>query len=152
MKQFSMSPIFFHHIFCIDALLSLPLSKKFACVNIKLYYCIFWLCLVATLYFYNLFPSTFTHHCCCWPCKRLLVWIFSLALLFDIQSDFPHQPHWMLVCCTNSEWNSRKHQNWGKIMCFKLFEMQKRLCRMQSFAQHNKKNEHEKKRERNSMP
>lgn len=93
MKQFSMSPIFFHHIFCIDALLSLPLSKKFACVNIKLYYCIFWLCLVATLYFYNLFPSTFTHHCCCWPCKRLLVCVFFLALLFDIQSDFPHQPH-----------------------------------------------------------
>lgn len=95
---------FFHHIFCIDVLLSLPLSKKFACVNIKLYYCIFWLCLVATLYFYNLFPSTFTHHCCCWPYKQLLVSVFFFSRSFIRHSKWFSTPTTLNACLLHKFW------------------------------------------------
>lgn len=50
-EAFSMSP-FFSSSYILYWMYSFTpfVPQKFACVNIKLYYCIFWLCLVATLF------------------------------------------------------------------------------------------------------
>lgn len=108
--------------------LLIPSQREIVWQNIKLFYCIFWLRLVATWFWYFfLLPSLFLcnffhqhHHCFCCCCSSPFL---ACEVIF-------HTPKTSMFICSNSEWIlEHKHipsdNAEEKIICFGIgLEMQ----------------------------